>query len=318
MGTIARAHPNIALIKYWGKQSQAGGPSLRNLPATASLSITLDTLCSITEVETADSDKVLLNSKLVEDAKISASLKMLRESYDVPPLQITSTNNFPTAAGLASSASGFAALITAIDHHCALGMSADERSEYSRRASGSAARSIYGGFVGLQGPDWIAQPLLDADQWPLKVVIAITDEQPKSVSSSSGMLTSAQTSPYYSAWVATSDSDYNAAIEVLDKRDFAALAELSESSCLKMHAVMQTSQPPMLYWRPATIACIEAVWKMREAGREVFFTIDAGPQLKAVCTASEAEAVHAELARIPGVISTRIAGLGGGAEVLTP
>ncbi|HEY5645641.1 MAG TPA: diphosphomevalonate decarboxylase [Pseudomonadales bacterium] len=312
MTTTALAHPNIALIKYWGKQALAG-----NIPATPSLSITLDTLCSTTSVADAAADRIVLDGRVVEDSKIRACLAMLREEFDVGPLEIVSDNNFPTAAGLASSASGFAALVTAIDAHCALRMSDRDRSLYSRRASGSAARSIYGGFVGLSAPDWVAEPLLDADDWPLNVVIAITDEQRKNVSSSAGMRLSEETSPYYEPWVRTTAEDFAAARLAVDNRDFSGLAELAEASCLKMHGVMQSSRPAMIYWRPATIACMHAVRALRGDGEAVFFTIDAGPQVKAVCLPSSLPAVAARLAEIPGVLTTHTVGLGGGAHVMS-
>jgi len=310
MSTTACAHPNIALIKYWGKQDGAG-----NIPATPSLSITLDTLVSTTTIEDATSDEIVLNGEPVNDAKIAACLMLLRNSFDIPPLQISSVNNFPTAAGLASSASGFAALITAINSHCELGMTPDQRSDYSRQASGSAARSVYGGFVGLNGPDWIARPLLKPEQWPLKVVIAVTDTSAKAVSSSIGMKRSAETSAFYPAWVSTTQQDYLAARIAVEQHDFTTLAGLAENSCLKMHAVMTTSIPAMLYWRPATVACMEAIRILQRDGVGVFFTIDAGPQIKAVCMPAEAASVAAALAEVPGVVSTTTVGLGQGARI---
>lgn len=244
-------------------------------------------------------------------------MDMLRRDFEIAPLHIESENNFPTAAGLASSASGFAALITAIDTHCSLGLTDEERSVYARKASGSAARSIYGGFAGLCAPDWVARQLLPAEEWPLKVVIAITDEKRKTVSSSLGMKTTADTSPYYDSWLSSTADDYQEALSALNKRDFARLIDLSESSCLKMHGVMLSSQPPMIYWRPATLACIHAVRDMRAEGLPVFFTIDAGPQVKAVCLPETELAVAERLSSIPGVLATHTVGLGGGARILT-
>ncbi len=311
MATTAVAHPNIALIKYWGKENEAD-----NVPATPSLSITLDTLTSTTTVDSADVDRVELDGEPVQDAKIAACLAMLRRDFRIGPLAIRSSNNFPTAAGLASSASGFAALVTAIDAHCALGLTHQARSGYARKASGSAARSVYGGFVGLAPPEWVARPLLDEADWPLKVVIAITDEGRKTVSSSSGMRLSRETSPYYESWVRTTARDYEAGLAAVERRDFAALADLAEASCLKMHGVMQSSRPAMIYWRPATIACIHAIRALRADGLGVFFTIDAGPQVKAVCLPDAQEAVRDRLAALPGVLATHCVGLGGGARVV--
>ena len=313
MTTTAVAHPNIALIKYWGKENEAA-----NIPATPSLSITLDTLTTTTRISNAGSDRVFLDGMPVEDGKINACLAMLREDFPIPALEIASENDFPTAAGLASSASGFAALVTAIDAHCGLGLSDTERSRYARRASGSAARSIFGGFVGLSGPGWVAEPLLDAGDWPLNVVIAITDRSRKTVSSSAGMRRSRETSPYYDSWVRSTAGDYQAGLTAVAKRDFAGLAELAETSCLKMHGVMQSSLPAMIYWRPATVACMHAVRELRGDGLDVFFTIDAGPQLKAICTPDAREQVSARLSEIPGVLATESVGLGGGARIITP
>jgi len=311
MSTTACAHPNIALIKYWGKAATEG-----NRPATPSLSITLDTLTSTTTVDTSDRDEIELNGEITDDAKIAACLANLRRHFDIPALRIVSENNFPTAAGLASSASGFAALVTAIDAHCAIGLSAARRSDFARQASGSAARSIFGGFVGLDGPSWIAEPLLEPADWPLRVVIAVTDVGSKSVSSSVGMTRSAATSAFYSGWVASTGDDYANARRAVDSRDFAALAELAENSCLKMHGLMMSSKPAMLYWRPATLACIEAVRGLQEAGTPVFFTIDAGPQVKAVCLPEAADSVAEAIGRVPGVLSTSTVGLGAGARLL--
>jgi len=312
VGTTALAHPNIALIKYWGKQ-----PGPNNIPATPSLSITLNTLSSTTQVDDAAQDSMVLNGEVVADRKIEASLAMLRADYEIQPLAIVSDNNFPTAAGLASSASGFAALVTAIDAHCRLGMTNQQRSEYARRASGSAARSIYGGFVGLAAPDWVAQPLKAAADWPLSVVIAITDENRKTVSSSVGMTTSAATSPYYPSWVSSTAEDYLAALTAVAEQDFQTLAELAEFSCLKMHGVMQSSQPAMIYWRAATLECIHEVRAMRAEGMPVFFTIDAGPQVKAVCAPDTAAQVASRLDSIAGVLATHQVELGEGARLLS-
>lgn len=311
MSVTAVAHPNIALIKYWGKQALPG-----NVPATPSVSITLDALTSTTTVRASDTDQIVLNGEIAEDAKISACLKMLRADFSIPPVAIESENNFPTAAGLASSASGFAALITALDAFSNLHLSIEQRTVYARKASGSAARSIFGGFASLGGPDWVGRPVLAREEWPLKVVIAITDENRKSVSSSVGMKTSEETSPYYDAWVRSTAEDYDAALTAIAGRDFEHLALLSESSCLKMHGVMQSSLPAMIYWRPATLSCIHAVRELRAGGTPVFFTIDAGPQVKAVCLPEAVDGVAEALATIPGVLATHTVGLGEGARLV--
>ncbi len=311
MPTTAIAHPNIALLKYWGKQDGPG-----NCPATPSLSITLNGLTTTTTVEDADADALRLNGRPVRDAKIERALADWRREHAIGPLAISSRNDFPTAAGLASSASGLAALATAVDAHCGLRLSDGERSALARRGSGSAARSIHGGFVALTAPDWRGVQVLAPKAWPLAVVVAITTAEPKAVSSTAGMDQSKTTSPYFAAWTATADADFEAMQAAIAQRDFEALAELAEASCLKMHALMLSSRPPLLYWRGATVECLRAIRELRAGGCRVFGTVDAGPQVKAVCEPQDADRVEAALKAVPGVVSTLRSGLGRGARVV--
>src|SRR5262245_11156256 len=279
MEATAEAHPNIALVKYWGKRDGAG-----NVPATPSLSITLDELKTHTRVvfdASLPARQVVLNGAVVQDAKIDACLDRLiqRARRPVPPVRIETENNFATAAGLASSASGFAALVMAVDAALELELSTDERAIEARRASASAARSLFGGFVALTGstdPDtWLARPELDAAEWPLQVVIAICSQEQKAVASSAGMMMS-RTSPYYDRWTDAAARDFVAAREAVTARDFARLADIAEGNCLAMHAVMMSSRPPLVYWTGATVECIRCVQALRKSGSPVFFTIDAG------------------------------------------
>jgi len=315
--TVVRAiaHPNIALVKYWGKQDAAG-----NLPAVPSLSITLDNLAAITEVEEAPADSFTLDghthSGNTKDLKLARFLEYARSHHDIPPLRITSQNDFPTAAGLASSAAGFAALVSAINSLCELTLTPQEASKLARAGSASAARSMFGGFVGLTGPDYAAQPIADASYWPLVVIVAITDTQKKSVSSTEGMTISAATSPYYSTWLAHANTDYDKANNAVANKDFAALAQVTEHSTLKMHAVMQTSEPALLYWNAATINCMQTIQELRRKGVEAFFTMDAGPQVKVVCTPNSAPAVQTALSQQSGVVEIKRVKLGGPARLL--
>lgn len=313
MSTTAQAHPNIALVKYWGKQSAPG-----NLPSAPSLSITLDTLQTTTHVASADTDRIYFDDKPTSDSKIAAWLDALRSTYDIPPLEIRTHNNFPTAAGLASSASGFAALITAINTECELGLTPSVLSGLARQASGSAARSIFGGFVALAGPDWQARPMLGVDDWPLRTVVAITAAEQKHTSSSEGMRLSEQTSPYYEAWVSSTHADFEQGLVQVAEQDFAALATLAEASCLKMHGLMLSSNPGLIYWNAATLACIHAVRELRQAGLPVFFTVDAGPQVKAICLPEAESVVRYTLETITGVQQVLLAGIGQGASIVEP
>ena len=319
----AQAHPNIALIKYWGKRDVP-----LNLPVVGSLSITLDTLWTRTSVrfdEDLAADRIRLNGR--EDARqlkrASACLDRLRALAGVATrADIVSWNNFPTGAGLASSASGFAALVMAADAALGLGLSPTQLSVLARRASGSAARSIYGGYVewalGEQadGEDSVARPILDADAWPLRVAVAITSTAEKAIGSTEGMNRTADTSPYQRAWIDTQEADLAEARAAIAARDFERLADIAEYSCLKMHALAMAARPGLLYWNAATVAAMHAVRALRASGVPVFFTIDAGPQVKAICLPSAAAIVAAALRDVPGVLDVLETGLGGAATLV--
>ncbi|GAC1628715.1 MAG: diphosphomevalonate decarboxylase [Nevskia sp.] len=319
----AQAQPNIALVKYWGKRDLA-----LNLPVVGSLSITLDTLWTRTEVcfdAALEADRITLNGR--EDARqlrrASAGLDLLRARAGVTlRARIVSTNNFPTGAGLASSASGFAALMLAGDAALGLGLSRAELSVLARRCSGSAARSIFGGYVEwahgerADGEDSVARPILEASAWPLSVAVAITSTAEKAIGSTEGMNRTADTSPYQQAWIATQDADLAEARAAIIARDFERLADISEHSCLKMHALALAAKPGLLYWNAATMAAMHRVRELRAQGLPVFFTIDAGPQLKAVCLPSASAAVAAALREVPGVLNVVETGLGGDARLI--
>ncbi len=318
MRATAIAHPNIALIKYWGKRDDGA-----NLPAVGSLSITLDAMRSRTRVEfdaTRAADTVILNGRQDPETsrRVSACLDLLRRQAGMRHGALVETDNdFPTGAGLASSASGFAALATAAAAALGLNASPAELAEVARIGSGSAPRSLFGGFALLRtvtGGGVSCEPWLGPAEWPLTVVIAVTSAASKEVSSRDGMARSRDTSPYYAEWVRSHPADLAAGMEAVRRRDFARLAELAEHNCLKMHAVMMTTRPPLMYWTPATLAGIRAVREMRARGTPVFFTVDAGPQVKAVCLPQATPAVKAELAALPGVMRIIESGLGGGAR----
>jgi len=233
---------------------------------------------------------------------------------------VESDNDFPTAAGLASSASGFAALVVAADAALGAELPAGELAEFARRASGSAARSIFGGFVELtlvdSGRRTETRQLLEPEAWPLRVAVAVTEAGPKVVGSTEGMQRTERTSPYYPAWVASSPADLSEARTAVDRRDFESLSNVSESSCLKMHAVMMSARPGLIYWNGSTVECIRRVRQLRADGVPVFFTVDAGPQVKAICLPEAFERVRAELAAVEGVQQVLSSGLGNGARVV--
>jgi diphosphomevalonate decarboxylase len=321
MQATAVAHPNIALVKYWGKTDHE-----QNLPAVGSLSITLDGLSTTTQVTfdpAATSDRFVFGGRDVPAmlSRVSACLDDLRRRVEVTTRAVVeSDNDFPTAAGLASSASGFAALVVAADAALGSELPRPELAELARRASGSAARSIFGGFVELSlvdsGRRTETRQLLQPAGWPLRVVVAVTATGPKAVGSTEGMALTERTSPYYPAWVASSPADLSEARTAVERRDFEALAAVSESSCLKMHGVMMAAGPGLIYWNAATVECIRTIRGLRASGVPVFFTVDAGPQVKAVCLPDAFDQVRRELASVPGVAEVLASGLGDGARLV--
>jgi len=301
----AIAHPNIALVKYWGKRDVA-----QNLPAVPSLSLTLGGWRTRTTVIWgADRDCVELDGQEVDDPKITAFLGLL--GSDRPPVSVVSDNDFPTGAGLASSASGFAALALAATRAAGLTLSDAELSALARRGSGSASRSIFGGFV--QWDDTHAQPIA-APPWDVRMVVAVVNADRKDVGSTAGMARSRATSPYWDAWVHSAAADVAEARAAVLAQDLERLGTVMESSTFKMHATMHTAVPPLLYWQPATVAVLHAVFALRAAGVGAWATMDAGPQVKVLCSPSDADAVRDALA--PHALAVHIHGPGGGARVV--
>ena len=312
----ARAQPNIAVVKYWGKRDLT-----RNLPAVGSISITLSTLYTEMQVEidAAQSDDVLLvngagNRSML--ARVSNCLDVVA-GKDRPAVRVSSRSNFPIAAGLASSASAFAALVVAANAAFELALTRQQLASLAGRASGSAARSLLGGFVELENvaDDIALTGLLGAAEWPLEVIVAITAPGPKPVSSGDAMEISRKTSPFYDRWIEQQAGDLSEARAAIRQRDLARLGAVAEHNCLKMHSVMWGSRPPMIYWNSATIACMQTVRELQAQDAEVFFTIDAGPQLKAICTPQHAPAVRAALAATAGVVEVMQSGIGDGAQL---
>jgi diphosphomevalonate decarboxylase len=317
MRASAKAQPNIALIKYWGKRD-----TQRNLPAVGSISVTLDDLYTTMRVEfdgDPGTDRLVVNG--ADDEAMLPRVSRCLDSVagaDRSCAKITSESNFPIAAGLASSAAAFAALVVAADAASGQGHSPAQLASLAGGASGSAARSLLGGFVELEntGQDITISSLGSSDDWPLQVVVAITASGPKAVGSTEAMELSRKTSPFFDRWIEQQDADLDGARTAVAERDFARLAAVSEHNCLKMHSVMWGSRPPMVYWNSTTLACMEAVRELQADGVPVFFTIDAGPQLKAICEPDAVNKVRATLAAVPGVEDVVVSGLGAGARVI--
>jgi diphosphomevalonate decarboxylase len=318
----ARSNVNVALVKYWGKRD----PAL-NLPATGSISLTLDGLSVEARVSFGDgaADELTIDGEPArgdERARVERFLDIVRdEAGRTDAARVTTHSQVPRGAGLASSAAAFAALALAGSRAAGLRLDAPALSALARRGSGSAARSIFGGFVEwhrgerADGSDSVAEPLLAAAEWNLRVVVAITHGGPKAVSSRDGMARAAA-SPLYPAWVASVPGDLAEARAAIRARDLEALGHLAEHSALKMHAVGLAARPPLLYWKGATVECVHRVWSLRADGIPAFVTIDAGPQVKVLCRPDDAPQVAEALGAVPGVQRVLTCAPGGGAEVL--
>ncbi len=325
----AVAHPNIALSKYWGKRAGAG-----NFPAVPSLSLTLAGLATTTTVEFfalqrgGGEDELVLNGERVQGeplVRATALLDRVRAASGLDArARIDTTNDFPTASGLASSASGFAALALAATRAAGLDWDSARVSDLARRSSASAARSVFGGLVELEAGVLApiesgvlaARPLVPPGSIDLRVVVCVTSEEAKAHGSTDAMRATAERSPYYAAWLGEGPCLHATLKTAALAGDWSAVAPLAERSALAMHGCAMAAG--FSYFRDATLRAMEAVRALRASGgaKSVFFTIDAGPHVKAFVRAAEADRVASELARVPGVLRTIVGAPGPGAHLL--
>jgi diphosphomevalonate decarboxylase len=317
----ARAHANIALVKYWGKRDAA-----RNLPAAGSLSLTLGALTTITTVRfdaALAADTLTLGGEPApaELARVTAFLDLVRARAGITTrAAIDSANQFPTASGLASSASGFAALALAATRAAGISLDPRELSRLAREGSGSAARSIFGGFVRMHAADddaW-AEPI-DAPAFAARVrmVIAVVGGGGvKPHLSRDAMEHCADTSPLYKAWLEVVPRDLRAAEDAIARGDLQALGEVAEANALAMHAAAIASRPSILYWKPETLALLAAVRALRGGGAPAWATMDAGPHVKVLTDEAHATRIADTLRSVPGVSAVSVSEAGGPAAVI--
>ncbi|MDT2747622.1 diphosphomevalonate decarboxylase [Vagococcus fluvialis] len=289
-----RAHTNIALIKYWGKRNDE-----LFLPMNSSLSLTLDAFYTDTEVvldSDFTSDTFFLNDVKQDEKeteKITKFLNLFRNEVNMETKAcVKSYNHVPTAAGLASSASAFSALAGAMNQASGLNLDPKTLSTYARRGSGSATRSIYGGFVEwYMGEDDLSEtshaiPVDDAS-WDIGMIVIAVNTGRKKLSSRVGMKQTIATSPFYSSWVETATSDLTKMKDAIKQKDFITLGEITESNGMKMHATMLGAFPPISYWEPDSVKAIQTVKEIRGMGIPCYVTMDAGPNVKVLCKASD-------------------------------
>lgn len=296
-GGIAYAPTNIALCKYWGKRDAE-----LNLPFTSSLSIALPDKGALTQltVHEYDRDVVLLNDhELIPDSEFVKRIVQFLDLFRPEQswhLNINIKMNIPAAAGLASSASGFASLTSALNDLCEWKLEKPTLSILARLGSGSAARSLWNGFVewhagvDSDGMDSHGEPL-DFEWRALHVGILTVSEEAKLISSREAMQRTVNSSPFYANWPKKAMQDLLLLKQALQTKNFSLLGGVAESNALSMHATMLSSWPPVCYFLPETIALMWKVWALRKEGLEIYFTEDAGPNLKLLLLEKDKEAV---------------------------
>ena len=298
----ATAHPNIALVKYWGKRDEA-----LILPHQSSLSVTLAPLSVTTSVEWGVAEETVeINGEPARGSELTrvvAMLDLVRGKHG--RARVVSHGNFPKAAGLASSAAGFAAL--AVAARAAAGLPRDARAEsvLARQGSGSACRSIQGGVcvwhrgTAADGSDSFATQELTEKHWPeLRLLVAMVSREEKEVKSRDGMRSAVETSPYYAAWTKDAEAEVPRAIAALKARDLAAIGELAEKNAWRMHATSLAADPPLCYLKPQTLEVISALARLRRDGVPAYFTLDAGPNPVVLTEAKHEAAVEAALVKL--------------------
>ena len=320
---VAVAHPNIALIKYWGKSDER-----LFLPRTDSLSMTLDIFPTTTRVRLApeaDQDTVVFNGERATGEaarRITAFLELVRERAGSAERAVVDTENtVPTGAGLASSASGFAALAVAAT--AAYGLDDDPRSlsRLARRGSGSASRSIFGDFaVWHAGTDDLtsyAEPVDAAADLDPALVVAVVNAGPKEVSSREAMRRTVDTSPLFEPWALSSKDDLVDMRAALTRGDLDAVGEIAERNALGMHATMLAARPAVRYMSPASLTVLDSVLQLRRDGVAAYVTMDAGPNVKVLCRRADADRVATTVRGAAPDVALHVTGPGPGARLLT-
>lgn len=304
----AYAPSNIALCKYWGKRDQE-----LNLPITSSFSISLGNKGATTElsVNSGAYDEAYLNGQLIDwvssfGKRLLAFLDLFRVKRDLH-FSVNVKTNIPIGAGLASSACGFASLVKALDGLFGWKLQDHELSILARLGSGSASRSIWQGFVewhvGIKADGMDSYGEAISDQWPeLRIGLLVLNEREKPVSSRDAMQRTITTSPLYSAWPAKVSRDLSALKQAINLKDFGMLGKTSESNAMTMHATMLAAWPTICYFIPETIVAMNKIWQLRQEGLNLFFTQDAGPNLKLLFLEKDTAAVQAQFPDIEVIV----------------
>ncbi|AVK62982.1 diphosphomevalonate decarboxylase [Lactobacillus sp. CBA3606] len=297
----AKAHTNIALVKYWGKKD-----ATLMLPQNGSISLTLDhfyTETSVTFDAKANQDVIYFNQTKLAPGKarrMVSFLDLVRQlSGQTARAIVKTSNHVPTSAGLASSASGFAALAAASSQAAGLTLTPTELSRLARRGSGSATRSIFGGFVewhaGHDDASSYAETIQDPVDWDIQMIAVVLQAHKKPISSTNGMARVVQTSPYYAAWVKTANHDLAQMRTAIADRNLTAVGEIAETNAMRMHALNLSAKPAFNYFTADTLTTIKIVENLRARGINCYYTLDAGPNVKIICAGKDTAKITSAL-----------------------
>lgn len=311
-----QTHANISLNKYWGKRDEK-----LFLPTKSSLTISLSELKTTTLIQELgckysgqkNQDSIFINGIAAADLhkqKIVDFLNFFRQKYDIKKyFNISTINNFPTAAGLASSSSGFAALALGVDKVCNLKLNKKELSILARHGSGSACRSIEGGFMlwhkgsELDGSDSYAEQIFDNSHWPdLCILVVIVKNQTKFIGSREGMRITVATSPSYNSWLEKSAQRLPNLINAIAKKDFTSVGQLAQDDWHDMQKTMLDTKPQLNYWTTESYKVMDTIRTLFNQGIECYFTTEAGPNLKVLCLKNDQNKIKNELEKISGII----------------
>lgn len=289
-----KANANIALTKYWGKKSDE-----LKTPYNSNTSVTLEGLETTTTVEFDKKYKIDSFSLDGKECPIDSSefievknmIDIIRKKANIKEKsKVVSNNNFPTAAGFASSASGLAALVYAATKAAGLELSTKELSILARMGSGSASRSLIDGFAiwhkgtKKDGSDSYAEQIAPKSHWPeFRILGCVISKNAKKIKSRAGMAQSVKTSPIFETWYTNAEKDAQKMVELIKAKKFEELGMLAQNDAILMHACAMTTRPSIIYWAPGTLEVIHKIMDLQDEGMKAYFTIDGGPKVKVIC-----------------------------------
>lgn len=322
MKTTAKAYSNVALVKYWGKKDD----KLR-LPMNNSISMTTDAHGATVTVDFSEEyvkDTAVINEQEATGNVLERTIKHIELIRKIAGIKLfargEARTTLPIGIGLASSASGFAALTAAACSAAGMKLSDRELSIISRQGSGSSCRSIYGGFVewnsGNSSDTSYSVQLADQNWWDIRDVVALVSTSQRKVDTRNGMKIAKETSPYYPTWLKCVEGDLSSVKKAIKERDFTLLGKTAERNSLMMHATAITAIPELMYWTPETLSIMHEVMLMREEGTECYFTCDTGANLHVLCRPEDENKVKGTIKKMNGVREVIVGKPGRGVEIL--